>query len=117
MTTNKTIWKKTVYKIGVWLAAEIWLSIIGLDKIADYSEFIFAQDLNLSRKNRRTVKITEYPPQFCPQINDFCPILGTVTKPKDLEQTSDRALAKIFKNKCQQLSKPCIKIVCSAENT
>lgn len=117
MTNNKTIWKRTIYKTGVWLAAEIWLNILGLDKIADYSEFIFAQDLNLSRKNRRTVKITEYPPQFCPQINDFCPIPGTVTKPKDLEQNSCQAQAKVFKHKCQQLSNPCIKIVCLTENT
>jgi hypothetical protein len=117
MTTNKTIWKKTIYKTGVWLAVEIWLNVIGLDKIANYSEFIFAQDLNLSRKNRQTVKITEYPSQFCPQINDFCPIPETVTKPKDLEANSDIANDKIFKNKCQQLSKPCIKVVCLAENT
>ena len=117
MINDKTTWKKVIYKTGVWLAVEIWLNVIGLDNIADYSEFIFAQDLNLNRKNRRTVKIIEYPPQFCPQIDDFCPIPGTITKPKDIEENSDRTKAKIFSDKCQQLTKPCIKIVCLAVNT
>jgi hypothetical protein len=117
MTNDKTIWKQVFYKTGVWLAAEIWLNLIGLDNIADYSEFIFAQDLELNKKNRRTVKVVEYPPQFCPQIDDFCPIPGTLTQPKDLEKNRDRTSAKIFKTKCQQLSKPCIKIMCLATKT
>ena len=112
MTNDKTKWKQFVYKIGVWLAAEICLNLIGLDNIADYSEYIFAQDLDLKIKNRRTVKITEYPPQFCPQIDDFCPIPGTVTKPSDLEQQSYSPKVEILNNKCQQLAEPCLKIVC-----
>ena len=62
MTDNKTIWKKAIYKTGIWLGLEIWLNIIGLDNIADYGEFVLAQDLALKKKNRRTVKIVEYPP-------------------------------------------------------
>ncbi len=114
MTNNKKTWKQVVYKTGFWLAAEIWLNLIGLDNIADYSEFIFAQDLDLKlkNKNRRTVKITEYPPQFCPKIDDFCPIPGTVTKPSDLEQHSYSTKVEIFNNKCQNLAEPCLKIVC-----
>ncbi len=112
MTNDKTKWKQFVYKIGVWLAAEICLNLIGLDNIADYSEYIFAQDLDLKLKNRRTVKITEYPPQFGPQIDDFCPIPGTVTKPSDLEQHSYSTKVEIFNNKCQNLAEPCLKIVC-----
>ena len=112
MTNDKTKWKQFVYKIGVWLAAEICLNLIGLDNIADYSEYIFAQDLDLKLKNRRTVKITEYPPQFCPQINDFCPIPGTVTKPSDLEQHSYSTKVEILNNKCQKLTETCLKIVC-----
>ncbi len=112
MTNDKTKWKQFVYKIGVWLAAEICLNLIGLDNIADYSEYIFAQDLDLKIKNRRTVKITEYPPQFCPKIDDFCPIPGTVTKPSDLEQQSYSTKVEIFNNKCQKLVEPCLKIVC-----
>ena len=114
MTKNKTIWKKAVYKTGAWLASEIWLNIIGLDNIADYGEYIFARDLDLQKKNRRTVKITEYPPQFCPKIDDLCPIPGTVTNPEDL--AGDRAKAEIITDKCQQLNQPCIKIICSSAN-
>ena len=116
MTNNKTIWKKVAYKTGVWLAAEIWLNVIGLDNIADYSEFIFAQDLNLNFKNRRTVKITEYPPQFCLQIEDFCPISGTAIKAKDIEEEKCTPQVKILQNKCQKLTKPCVKIMCLSVN-
>lgn len=112
MTNNSRIWQQIVYKTGMWLAVEIWLNIIGLDNIADYSEFVFAQDLASNKKNRRTVKIMQYPPQFCPQIDDFCPIPGTVNKPKDLEHKSSESKAKIFKTKCQQLTKPCVKVMC-----
>ena len=112
MIKKPKIWKQVVCKTGIWLAAEIWLNIIGLDNIADYSEFIFAQDIDLSKKNQRTVKIMEYSPQFCPHIDDFCPISGTVTKPKDIEPDSCQAKIEIFKNKCQQLAKPCLKVMC-----
>ena len=112
MTKKTKMWKQVIYKTGVWLAIEIWLNIIGLDNIADYSEFIFAQDFYLSKKNRLTVKIAEYPPQFCPQIDNFCPIPGTTTELKYLKEDNDLAKVEIFKNKCQQLSEPCLKIVC-----
>ncbi|HHP7229442.1 MAG TPA: hypothetical protein ACFCUY_01115 [Xenococcaceae cyanobacterium] len=112
MMKNSKIWQRVISKTGVWLAFEIWLNLIGLDNIADYSEFIFAQDLDLRVKNRKIVKIAEYPPQFCPQIADFCPIPGSTTKPTDLEEASSQAKAEIFKNKCQQLANPCLKIVC-----
>ena len=112
MTNTKKTWKLIFYKTGVWFAIEVWLNLIGLDNIADYSEYVFARDLDLNRKNHKTVKITEYPPQFCPQIDDFCPIPGTVNKAKYLEKNSDRTKAETLTNKCQQLSKPCIKIVC-----
>lgn len=37
--------QKTIAKIVVWLAAEIILNFIGLDDLADYSEFIFEHNL------------------------------------------------------------------------
>ena len=115
-TKKAKIWKKAAYKTGAWLAIEIWLNLIGLDNIADYSEFIFAQDLDLSKKNRRTVKVIEYPPQFCPQINDFCPIPGTVvTKPIDIDHDSCKSKTEIFENKCKQLAEPCLKVMCLTE--
>lgn len=114
MTNAKTIWKRVVYKTGVWLVAEIWLNLIGLDNIADYSEFVFAADVGLNLNNHRTFKITEYPPQFCSQIDDFCPVPRATTKPIALryfELNSCSAKAEIFKHKCQQLLKPCLKIM------
>lgn len=37
-------WKKLLAKIIVWLAAEILLNFLGLDTLADYSEFVFDRD-------------------------------------------------------------------------
>ena len=39
----KIPWQKLFIKTTVWLAAEILLNLIGLDNLADYSEFIFEQ--------------------------------------------------------------------------
>ncbi|MEQ8466626.1 hypothetical protein [Coleofasciculus sp. E1-EBD-02] len=47
MTVN---WKALLAKTTVWLAAEILLNLLGLDNLADYSEFIFGrQGANLSQ--------------------------------------------------------------------
>ena len=34
-------WKRLLVKIIIWLTAEIALNLVGLDDLADYSEFIF----------------------------------------------------------------------------
>ena len=112
MTSDRTIWQQVLCKTGVWLAVEVWLNIIGLDNMADYCEFLFTQDLDLNLKNRRTVKITESTPQFCPKISNFCPLPGTITKLVDIQGNSDKSQAAIFKNKCQKLKEPCIKVMC-----
>ena len=36
----KVQWQKLFIKISVWLTAEILLNVIGLDNLADYSEFM-----------------------------------------------------------------------------
>lgn len=41
----KTQWKKLLVKTTVWLAAEIILNLLGLDNLADYSEFIYEQEV------------------------------------------------------------------------
>ena len=38
-------WKKLLVRTAVWLAAELCLNFLGLDEMADYSEFIFDRDL------------------------------------------------------------------------
>ena len=38
-------WKLGVCRFFVWLTAEIVLSMLGIDDLADYSEFIFEKDV------------------------------------------------------------------------
>ena len=38
-------WKKLVFRVSVWLTFELFLECVGLDTIADYSEFVFERDL------------------------------------------------------------------------
>lgn len=33
-------WNQIIAKSLIWLAAEIWLNLLGLDSLADYSEFL-----------------------------------------------------------------------------
>jgi hypothetical protein len=40
----KLRWKKLLVKIILWLVAEIWFNFLGIDNLADYSEFIFARN-------------------------------------------------------------------------
>ena len=37
----KILWKKAWLKATTWLLAEILLSLMGLDHLADYSEYLF----------------------------------------------------------------------------
>lgn len=39
----KVHWQKLFVKATVWLAAEIALNLVGLDNLADYSEFLLSQ--------------------------------------------------------------------------
>jgi hypothetical protein len=38
-------WKRLLLKITVWLVIEIILNILGLDNLADYSEFVYEQEV------------------------------------------------------------------------
>ncbi|BAZ45569.1 hypothetical protein NIES4102_25930 [Chondrocystis sp. NIES-4102] len=38
-------WKKLIVQLGFWISLEILFNQVGLDTIADYSEFIFEKDL------------------------------------------------------------------------
>ena len=37
----QTQWQKILVKITFWLIVEIILNLLGLDNLADYSEFVF----------------------------------------------------------------------------
>jgi hypothetical protein len=40
-------WKDLLIKIVIWLAAEILLSLLGVDNLADYGEFIFSKETSI----------------------------------------------------------------------
>ncbi|MDJ0577449.1 MAG: hypothetical protein QNJ65_20095 [Xenococcaceae cyanobacterium MO_234.B1] len=40
----KIKWKALLLKGSIWLIAEISLNLVGLDNLADYSEFIFERN-------------------------------------------------------------------------
>lgn len=103
-------WQKLFQRVGFWLAAEILLNLLGLDNLADYSEFIFDQDWELDQKNHRTVKISAFPPEFCIKINENCPIPGTIIKDFKLHKDSNCYRSNVLKNKCKKLKNPCIKV-------
>ncbi|MDJ0698000.1 MAG: hypothetical protein QNJ49_10525 [Mastigocoleus sp. MO_167.B18] len=44
-------WKKLFLKTSVWLTAEIILTVVGLDNLADYSEFVL--------QNQTITQVTE----------------------------------------------------------
>jgi hypothetical protein len=41
----KLRWKKLLVLIPFWLATEIWFNLLGIDELADYSEFIYDKHL------------------------------------------------------------------------
>ena len=44
------IWrKKSMTKLIIWLSAEVILNLIGLDDLADYSEFVFEKRTVISQ--------------------------------------------------------------------
>ncbi|NJR61424.1 MAG: hypothetical protein HC769_22880 [Cyanobacteria bacterium CRU_2_1] len=34
-------WNKLIARVAIWMMAEVMLNLIGLDTLADYSEFFF----------------------------------------------------------------------------
>ena len=41
----KVHWKKFFIRVSIWLVAELILNLIGIDDLADYSEYHFEQKL------------------------------------------------------------------------
>lgn len=61
----KTQWKKLWVKATTWLVAEIILNLIGLDNLADYSEFIFDRELIMATYHPQvTVVVSSHCLQF-----------------------------------------------------
>ncbi len=38
-------WEKLIAKLAIWLVAEIYLNSLGIDTLADYSEFLFERNV------------------------------------------------------------------------
>ncbi len=51
MSVMQVRWKKLFLKTSVWLTAEIILTVVGLDNLADYSEFVL--------QNQTITQVTE----------------------------------------------------------
>ncbi|MGD1858241.1 MAG: hypothetical protein ACFB2W_28730 [Leptolyngbyaceae cyanobacterium] len=49
-------WRFTLSKFLVWITAEIVLSMLGIDDLADYSEFIFEKNVSVLSAQELTVK-------------------------------------------------------------
>lgn len=61
----KTQWKNVWVKATIWLVTEIILNFIGLDNLADYSEFIFEQEVMIATSQpQMTVVVAFRRPQF-----------------------------------------------------
>jgi len=63
-------WKKVCIKVTTWLAAEIILNLLGLDNLADYSEFVFDKEVLITKRNQ---KMTVVDPSWHPQFQDSLP--------------------------------------------
>ncbi|NET54941.1 MAG: hypothetical protein F6K47_01665 [Symploca sp. SIO2E6] len=60
----KRQWQRVCIKVTTWLAAEIILNLLGLDNLADYSEFIFDKEVLIAKRNQKmTVVVPSWPPQ------------------------------------------------------
>lgn len=47
--------KSRLIKITIWLAAEITLNVLGMDTMADYSEFVFGQEATISHPTQAAI--------------------------------------------------------------
>jgi hypothetical protein len=61
----KTQWQKIWVKAIAWLVVEIVLNVLGLDNLADYSEFIFEKEAAIARlQPQTTTAMLSSLPQF-----------------------------------------------------
>lgn len=45
-------WKKLLVRITFWLVTEFWFGSIGIDVLADYSEFVFKESEVVQRYSK-----------------------------------------------------------------
>jgi hypothetical protein len=67
----KTQWKKIWVKATFWLATELVLNLLGLDNLADYSEFIFEQEVAIATHQPQIVVVAPlHRPRFDQNLCD-----------------------------------------------
>ncbi len=62
----KMQWKRLWVKATIWLVTEIILNTLGLDNLADYSEFLFEKELAIAMHQPHMAVVV---PSRRPQIN------------------------------------------------
>jgi hypothetical protein len=72
----KTQWKKVWVKAAIWLVTEIILNLLGLDNLADYSEFIFDRDIAIATSQPQMTLVV---PFRRPEFNYNLPRRFTMT--------------------------------------
>jgi hypothetical protein len=103
-------YQRLIFKTAFWAIAEVWLSLLGIDDLADYSEFLLDQDLLLHQKNHRTVEAGKIHPVFCKQINETCPVKVVQVHLDSCSIDNDHFYYySTFKNKCLKVKSFCIK--------
>ncbi len=61
----KRQWKTIWVKATIWLVTEILLNLLGLDNLADYSEFLFEKEVAIATSQpQMAVVVPPCPPQF-----------------------------------------------------
>jgi hypothetical protein len=61
----KMQWKRLWVKATIWLATEIILNVLGLDNLADYSEFLFEKEIAIAtHQPQMAVVVLPDRPQF-----------------------------------------------------
>lgn len=83
----KMQWKKICVKTAIWLVTEIILNLLGLDNLADYSEFIFEKEVAIhTYQPQMTVVAQLQAPQF---PHNFCDSVGVACHGLVLLQSAD----------------------------
>ena len=102
-------WKTFVSKTVFWMMGEVFLNFLGLDNVADYSTFLFEHELELSKKNHKTVKLSCFNPKFCHKINNKCPIDEVALQFSKNPLDDCIVNHDIFSNRCVKVKHSCIK--------
>ncbi|MBD2577800.1 hypothetical protein [Oscillatoria sp. FACHB-1406] len=100
----RVYWTILFGKTGFWLATEIYLNLLGLDNLADYSEFLYPSHIEPAIAPDQTVEIFIVKPKFCTKIEEYCPFVEESCQLRNPHNIAWRAI----QQKCKNLENPCI---------